>query len=168
MVHVLVATIVLVVVSDVFLIDGSDLVQAMGRDSTLTGRTELWGRVLQLRVDPLFGAGFESFWLGTRLDTLWSMYWWHPNQAHNGYLEVFLNLGWIGLILLGSVIARGYRNVVDAVRREPQLGRLRLAFFVAALLYNLTEAAFKILHPVWIAFLLSIIAIPDAPGEEER
>jgi exopolysaccharide production protein ExoQ len=167
-VHVLVAAIVLVVVSDVFFIDGSGLVQAMGRDPTLTGRTELWGRVLQLRVDPLFGAGFDSFWLGTRLDTLWSVYWWHPNQAHNGYLEVFLNLGWIGLILLGYLIARGYRNVVDAVRREPQLGRLRLAFFVAALLYNLTEAAFKVLHPVWIAFLLSIIAVPDAPGEEER
>jgi exopolysaccharide production protein ExoQ len=165
-VHVLVATIALVVVSDVFFIDGSGLVQAMGRDPTLTGRTELWGRVLQLRVDPLFGAGFESFWLGTRLDTLWRMYWWHPNQAHNGYLEVFLNLGWIGLLLLGAVIARGYRNVVDAVRLEPQTGGLRLAFFVAALLYNLTEAAFKVLHPVWIAFLLAIIAIPDAPTEE--
>jgi exopolysaccharide production protein ExoQ len=167
-VHFLLATVLLIVVSDIFLTGGSSLVQAMGRDSTFTGRTDLWQDVIRLRVDPLFGAGFESFWVGERMNALWKLYWWHPNQAHNGYLEVYLNLGWTGLILLGVLIAWGYRNVVDAIRWEPNVGQLRLALFVAALLYNMTEASFKVVHPVWIVFLLSIVAIPDSSVEEEQ
>lgn len=42
----------------------------------------------------LVGAGYESFWLGTRLDIAWNAF---PNfrlrEAHNGYVELFLNLG---------------------------------------------------------------------------
>jgi O-antigen ligase len=139
----------------------------MGRDTTLTGRTTLWDEVLRLTVDPLFGTGFESFWLGTRLETLWRLYWWHPNQAHNGYLEVFLNLGAAGLVLLAAVMVWGYRNVVESFRRDPATCGLRLAYFLVAALYNLTEAAFKGLHLVWIALLLAIMTVPD-PSSPRR
>ena len=44
--------------------------------------------------------------------------------------------------------------------RDPAAARLGLAYFVAALSYNLTEHAFRELHPVWIAFLLAITAVP--------
>src|SRR5437867_1509875 len=150
-----------------FLGVGTDLVEAMGRDATLTGRTVLWEELLRIPTDPWFGSGFESFWLGERAKLLWRHHWWHPNQAHNGYLEVFLNLGWLGVALLSFVIARGYQNVVGALHRDPELGKLRLAFFVIALLYNLTEAAFKMMHPVWIIFLLAVTAVPEAPRRED-
>jgi len=158
----LVAGIVSVCVLGILVNTDMGVVQAMGRDSTLTTRTQLWRDLLRISVDPWFGTGFESFWLGERAKALWRTHWWHPNQAHNGYLEVFLNLGWIGVILLGFVIAWGFRNVVGALRRDPKLGGLRLAFFVAAILYNLTEAAFKVMHPVWIAFLLAVTVVPSA------
>jgi len=158
----LVAGIVSVCVLGILVNTDMGVVQAMGRDSTLTTRTQLWRDLLRISVDPWFGTGFESFWLGERAKALWRTHWWHPNQAHNGYLEVFLNLGWIGVILLGFVIAWGLRNVVGALRRDPKLGGLRLAFFVAAILYNLTEAAFKVMHPVWIAFLLAVTVVPSA------
>lgn len=138
------------------------LVQAMGRDSTLTGRTELWQQLGRMVVDPLFGAGFESFWLGERLERLWSVYWWRPRQAHNGYLEVYLNLGLIGLAVLAVAIAWGYRNVAAAFRGNRGAGALCLAFFVVALLYNVTEGAFKTMHPVWLAFLFAV-AVPATP-----
>jgi len=140
---------------------GTDLVEAMGRDTTLTGRTGLWQELLNMNVDPWFGTGFESFWLGERAKVLWAHHWWHPNQAHNGYLEVFLNLGWLGVALLSLLMVWGYRNVVGALHRHPELGRLRLALFVVALLYNMTEATFKVMHPVWIAFLLAVAAVPE-------
>src|SRR5262245_58266320 len=77
----------------------SDLVTAtLGRDTTMTGRTDLWDAVLPLNPNPLLGAGYESFWLGDRLKALWTRFWWQPNQAHNGYLEVYLNLGLLGLL----------------------------------------------------------------------
>src|SRR5205807_9887543 len=46
------------------------LIAGAGRDTTLTGRTELWEAVLKMRVNSLVGAGFESFWLGERLKRL--------------------------------------------------------------------------------------------------
>ena len=74
----------------------------MGRDSTLTGRTEIWTHVLWVAGNPLLGTGFESFWLGDRLANVWSIM---PGiqEAHNGYLEVYLNLGWIGVTLLAVI-----------------------------------------------------------------
>ena len=90
------------------------------------------------------------------------------NQAHNGYLDVFLNLGWVGVALLGLVVARGYGNVFRALRRDPVAGRLKLAFFVVALLYNLTEHAFRELHPMWIVFLLAITVVPEPSTEARR
>jgi hypothetical protein len=63
-------------------------------------------------------------------------------------------------------MASGYRNVVGALHRDPELGRLKLAYFVVAVIYNLTEAAFKVMHPVWIVFLLSISVVPDPKNQK--
>jgi len=71
-----------------------------------------------------------------------------------------LNLGWIGVALLTVVIVAGYHNVVVAFRREPETGRLRIAYFAIALVYNCTESAIRIMHPVWIFFLLATMAVP--------
>jgi len=158
--HVFTAGIVFVGLLGVLVDTDVGLVQMLGRDSTLTTRTELWDELRHFDVDPVFGTGFESFWLGERVEFLWGKYWWHPNQAHNGYLETYLNLGCLGLALLGFVMAQGYRNVLVALRQDRELGRLRLAYFVAAVLYNLTEAAFKVVHPIWVIFILAVMRTP--------
>lgn len=134
-------------------------VLGLGRDTTFTGRVDLWKKVIHMNPNPLIGTGFESFWLGDRLEKLWTEHWWHPNQAHNGYVETYLNLGWIGLSLLIGVIFSSYRNIHRALMSDFDYGRFRMAFLVIALVYNITEAAFKELHPVWFIFL--IIALSD-------
>lgn len=159
--HVVVATVVSLVMSSVLLGTGTGLVEALGRDSTLTGRTELWSQLTDMTVDPLIGTGFESFWLGDRVETIWRMYWWHPTQSHNGYLEVFLNLGVAGVVLLAFVMISSYSRIARGFERDPAAGRFRLAFLAVAAVYNLTEAAFKGFHPVWIAFLLAAATAPD-------
>ncbi len=167
-VHLLVAAVLSVSFSALFLNIGTGLVKDLGRDPTLTGRTVLWSQLLSMNLNPLFGTGFESFWLGPRLEEFWSMHWWRPNEAHNGYLEVFLNLGWTGVALLAVVMVVGYRNVVGAFRWDPDAGRLRLSYFVVAAAYGLTEAAFRMMNPVWIAFLLAIMAIPKDASRADR
>jgi exopolysaccharide production protein ExoQ len=143
------------------------LVRSMGRNTTLTGRTDLWTDLLRMDTDPVLGTGFESFFLGDRIEVLWSKYWWHPNEAHNGFLETYLTLGAVGLCLLGVLTATGYRNVVNAYRSDPRSGSLRLAFLVIAPLYNITEAAFKVMNPVWIVFLLAVTAVPASQLQED-
>jgi O-antigen ligase len=159
--HLLVATVLFVVLYATLLNPEAGLLETVGRNSTLTGRSAIWQMALSVSSDPFLGAGYESFWLGERLKKISRLYGQTPPHAHNGYLEVFLNLGWAGVILLGFVMAWGYRNVIRALLRDPEAGRLRLAFFVVAAIYNLTEHAFRELHPVWIAFLLAVILIPE-------
>ena len=164
-IHLLVAAVLAVSFSALFLNLGSGLVENLGRDATLTGRTELWKQLFKMIVNPMFGAGFESFWLGQRLRTLWDTFPWRPNEAHNGYLEVLLNLGWAGLTLLGYIMLRGYRIAVKAVGSHFRAGNLRLAFFVAAAAYSFTEAGFRQLDPIWIAALLAVTVICEVPHE---
>jgi exopolysaccharide production protein ExoQ len=159
--HVLVFTVIAVAFSVLFLNVGGGLMSSMGRDPTLTGRTDVWKTVLGMEDNPVLGAGFDSFWLGTRLTKIWSIYWWRPNESHNGYLEVYLNLGWLGIALMVAIMATAYRNAIAAFRRDPAGGSLRLAYFVALVTYNFTEAAVKTFHPLWITFLLSTMAIPQ-------
>jgi exopolysaccharide production protein ExoQ len=147
--------------SALFLNIGSGLVQNLGRDSSLTGRTEIWNMVTSMTPNRLLGAGYESFWVGQRLQKIWAVYWSHPNQAHNGYIEIYLNLGWIGVGLLVVAILAGYRNIMAAARKRYGTSLLRLGYFVAAIAYNFTESAFKMTHPVWITFLLVTISVPE-------
>lgn len=161
-VHVFVTAIVIVSFSALFLDVGSGALQAMGRDPTLTGRTEIWKLVLTLAGNPVFGTGFESFWMGERLHKVWETMD-GIQEAHNGYLEVFLNLGWAGLSLLAIIIGAGYRRVLRTLRRETVTAPLMLAYFVVGVIYNFTEAGFRMMTPVWITFLLGTMTLGKNP-----
>jgi exopolysaccharide production protein ExoQ len=161
LVHLAVVGVLSISFSALFLNIGSGLVQNLGRDSSLTGRTEIWNMVTSMTPNRLLGAGYESFWVGERLKRIWAVYWSHPNQAHNGYIEIYLNLGWIGVCLLVISILTGYRTIIIAVQKRAGTSLLRLGYFVAAVAYNFTESAFKMTHPVWITFLLATMAVPE-------
>lgn len=164
-VHILVATVIVSCFSVLFLDLGSIILPAIGRNSTLTGRTEVWEILLGVDVNPLVGTGFESFWLGKRLEYLWKFpIMFGLNEAHNGYFEVYLNLGFVGLAFLAGLFLAAYRNVLRVLDREPEVGRLHLGFFVIAVIYNFTEAGIRSSDLVWIAFLLAAIALPLARG----
>jgi len=137
-----------------------NLLATFGRDPSLTGRTDIWKTVLGMAGSPLCGTGFESFWLGPRLQRIWTMYWWHPNEAHNGYIELFLNLGWLGVALFAAVVVTGYRNAVTSLVTDRDLGRIRLAYFVVGIMFNFTESGFRMIDPIWLLFLLTAIVVP--------
>jgi exopolysaccharide production protein ExoQ len=160
MVHAIVLLSVAFCFCVLFLDFGSFILVALGRNPTLTGRTDLWDALRGMAVSPLLGAGFESFWLGDRLQKLWSIFWWHPNESHNGYLEVYLNLGWAGLVLLGGLMVTGYRNIIKQLGEGSKTAPLWLAFFFVGVAYNFTEAAIRTVSPVWIFLIMAIITIP--------
>jgi O-antigen ligase len=149
--------IIICVLPFLFLDSGSLIsfaVNTTGHGETFWGRSEMWKYLIGLDTNPLIGTGYESFWLGNRAENLWKEHWWHPNQAHNGYIEIYLNMGWIGLILLIGVIVTCYRNILSVIKSNFEYGRFRMAFLMIVLLFNVTEAGFKGLHPVWFTFLL--------------
>lgn len=132
---------------------------ALGRNPTLTGRTEIWAAVIPMVPNQLVGAGFESYWLSPRVAArLAEVFPNLPlNEAHDGYVEVYLELGWVGLGLIGLVLIDGYRRSVMAFRREPALGGLLIAYVLSAIVYSITEAGFRMLDPIWIFFLLAVM-----------
>jgi len=148
----------LITASSVFFLGGrGSVAHALGRQENLA-RTEIWEAVIPMVPNTLVGAGFESFWLGERLERLAEMF---PNlnlnEAHDGYIEVYLNLGWVGIVLIGLILIDGFRRGVKAFRREPAFGGLLLAYVLTATTYNITEAGFRMLNPFWFFFMLAVI-----------
>jgi exopolysaccharide production protein ExoQ len=136
-----------------------ELAGAVGRDPTLHDRTKIWGILLGMHTNPLVGTGYESFWLGPRIE-------WFArtsglgflNEAHNGYLEVYLNLGLIGLALLIALLIVSYRTICRNLDSFSGLGSLALALWTIILFYSVTEAGFRG-GLMWLTFLLGAISI---------
>jgi O-antigen ligase len=137
-----------------------ELASTVGRDPSLTDRTFLWRVLLNMKTNPLIGTGYESFWLGPRLESVWKQFGGGINEAHNGYLEIYLNLGLIGLFLIGGFLIASYRIICRRLRPFSDLASLSMALWAALVFYNMTEASFKI-HLMWVTFLLGAIAIPE-------
>lgn len=158
-VHVLVVSLIVITGVVMLLGGGASVTHALGRNPTLTGRTEIWAAVIPMAPNALVGAGFESFWLNPQVHArLWSLFPNLPlNEAHDGYIEVYLNLGWIGLVLIALILLDAYRRANQAFRRMPALGGLLLAYVLTGVTYNMTEAGFRMLNPFWIFFLLAVI-----------
>jgi len=160
-VHVMVVAILGLTVSSLFVNAAGGMVQELGRDATLTGRTDIWRSAFSLVQNPIVGTGFESFWVGPRLRQMESLIHQEVNQAHDGYIEVYLNLGWVGIAFLAGLLIAGYRRVVHDLRMDAPLASLGLAYFLATATYNCTEAGIKMMSPLWITFLL-LTMLPEA------
>jgi exopolysaccharide production protein ExoQ len=156
----LLAALVLLAVAELAFGISGRLSESLGRGSELSGRKELWTSLLGLHTNPILGTGFESFWLGERLERLQGIFFFTPNEAHNGYLETYLTLGLVGvLLLIGLFIATFWKIRLDLFRNFGW-GRYRLGFLAAVILYNWTEAAFRTLNPIWFVFYLIAMDYP--------
>jgi exopolysaccharide production protein ExoQ len=135
------------------------IVETLGRDMTFTGRTEIWEGLLSEPVNPILGTGFHSFWLGPGVMERYG----NINQAHNGYLETYLNNGLAGLFLLMAVIISVGIKMKKELLHDSSFGTLLFSFFVVSLIYNLTEAMFNRLSLVWFIFLLATVDYTLSP-----
>ncbi len=140
---------------------GSMVTGALGRQSNLTGRPEIWAAAIPAVSNPIVGDGLENFWIGPgekevarRLSG-----WWHPetlNEAHNGYIDAYLNLGWIGVCLIAGILISGYRRAVAAFRMNPPIGGLMLGYIAVCAVNNITESGFREPQYMQIFLLLAI------------
>jgi O-antigen ligase len=172
----LIATVLVAAIINAFLPARSVVLEALGRDATLTGRTGIWQTVLSEPINPVLGTGYTSFWLGERLQRIWDRY---PNtpliQAHNGYIEVYLNLGLVGVALLSGVLwtaltkTRRRLLAVHTTTRTLDSSHFQvfaMVYVSAYLVYNITEATIMGLNFLFIIFLLVSFDFPHAPRSQ--
>jgi O-antigen ligase len=135
------------------------VVSSVGRDMTLTTRTDAWELFFQLDINPIVGAGFKSFWAGDRMAQIWREF---PGivQAHNGYIETYLEGGLLGLMVLFALLMAGFRKIKRGLLSGEEFAGVRLTFWVITLFYNFSEAAFTQLSLLWIVTLLVLVEAP--------
>ncbi|MEC4749577.1 O-antigen ligase family protein [Methylomicrobium sp. Wu6] len=141
----------------------TSILDMLGEDLTLTGRTDLWEQLLRTPINRLLGEGYQSFWGETEITSLIVeklRLVFTPNQAHNGYLQTYLDGGLIAISLLfGLIITTALKLRRDVLLGE-KYGILCFTFLVLSVFYNWTEAMFNRLSLVWLILLIAAMKYP--------
>jgi O-antigen ligase len=134
-----------------------------GRDGNLTGRTvEIWPYAWEIGArHPILGAGYGGVWgLGGDISLKTGV-----EQAHNGYLDVYLELGIVGLLFLGAYFLNLCGTVRRAFRCDVNWGLFGLCFVLMTLIYNISETAFFDVYLGASMLLVTMtLSVAAAPG----
>lgn len=136
---------------------------ANNRDVTLSGRKELWETLWQfIQEKPWLGYGYGSFFTARSREgsLLWQTHTWIPVHAHNGFVQLWINLGFIGL----SIFIFGYLSCMfTSLFKYLVFKDLRMLWVFLFLIYtvflNMTEVSFFGSDNIWIITLASIYSI---------
>jgi len=134
----------------------ADFTSVLGRDSTLTGRTEVWAAVLPAtRQHPFLGYGFGSFWTDARRQ------FYDIPTGHNGYLDILLELGAVGLAFFIFWLLSCGRQLHRALVLDYEWASLGICLLLMSLIYNATESALNSLTEYMTAVVvLASLAVP--------
>jgi exopolysaccharide production protein ExoQ len=139
------------------------IVGALGRDLTLTGRTGIWEVLFDKILNRLWlGYGYKGFWRdmdGESADVWYGTFFMSPN-GHNGYLDLVLDLGLVGLgIFVLSFISAVARSAVWLrAHSQPMIAVFPLLYLIYLTLANVTESSL-ILEPNYIFWLLYVTVV---------
>ncbi|WP_370523472.1 O-antigen ligase family protein [Brevundimonas sp. P7753] len=113
--------------------ESAEILAALGKDPSLTGRTGIWDALfVKIAERPWTGYGYNAFWGLDSEPALWVRYQtgWVVPSAHNGWIDLLVQLGWPGAILVGTIMTSSY---VLTLLRLPTAG-LREGFWGIAYL----------------------------------
>lgn len=136
--------------------------EAAGKDVTLTGRAELWRYLLaEIPHHPWLGVGHGAYWLGENSlsgHAVRELYW-TPNQGHNFYLDLLNEVGIVGTVLFGLLIASWVRTMLRVRRVDHPLAVLNAALLVFLLVHGISETAMA--RPITPLTVLMFFALFD-------
>ncbi|MGA9463852.1 MAG: O-antigen ligase family protein, partial [Terracidiphilus sp.] len=142
----------------------------LGKDASFTGRTDLWAVAIRMiMAHPWLGYGEAAFWntVGQSVGELLGN--WQPQHAHNGILEVCLNLGLVGLGLMVLTLIdcfRRMRRVISIAGKGAR--KWCIAISVVLIVQAADEATFLQVSCLWSVFLIAQFAIWNAERRDEE
>jgi len=154
----------------------AQLLSLVGKSADLTGRVDIWNAVIALAQErPAFGWGWVSFWAPwvAPFDNLAFAAGVRQLHAHNAWLDVWLQLGVVGLVVFGMLVlttsTRSLQFAISSDKRIPGqpgtfsvVSLLPLLLLVALLVQSVFESRLLIEYGM---VMLTIIAIKTKLGE---
>jgi exopolysaccharide production protein ExoQ len=148
------------------------LTAMLGRDSTLTGRTTIWSAALSsIARSPVYGYGYSAFWAlsapeATRIREVVK---WETPHAHNGYIDLTLELGLAGLLLFFAGYVVAARRAIQFTRTDAgNEAKWPLAFLLLICVYQFTESSVVVGNWIfWIMYVAVSFALTEIRGTYE-
>ena len=134
-------------------------------DSSFTGRTTIWNfATTEIARSPFVGWGYQSFWLvGSDAPSIVDAPGWvklMPN-AHNGYYDTILELGYVGLAFLVIFLVATLHAIGRVAERDHRRAWLLLSLALFAMIYNFLETFWlRAFETPWVVFV--IVAVEAA------
>ncbi|HYE42400.1 MAG TPA: O-antigen ligase [Caulobacteraceae bacterium] len=138
----------------------------LGKDPSLTGRTQIWDAMWRyIEERPTFGFGYAAFWKPDSIQADWIRFQneWPVPSAHHGWMEVLLQLGWVGVAVIGLA---AMITVIATLVRLPTLGVREGYWAVGALItlgvVSLSESVLLLHHNM--TWVLAIVVLASRFG----
>jgi exopolysaccharide production protein ExoQ len=145
-----------------------NLFTSLGKSSDLTGRWILWNILVErISQSPLIGFGYEAFWqvhgLSVAVDAAWD-----APCAHNGFLDLTLGLGILGLGLFSisyiSTFAKSYTRFCDLRSNEALYPLMLLTYLVTS---NISESGlFAYNNIFWLLYTTVSYSVVTSPEQD--
>lgn len=137
-----------------------------GKDLTFSGRTAIWAVINDhIAYRPLLGTGYGAYWVGEGVtsspsyDMVRRLYW-YPTEAHNGYLDVINDLGYVGVAVLVAFLLTYLRQGLRLFQTARQQGAMYLALLFQQLIANLSESRwFNVLTLEFVILTLATVSM---------
>jgi exopolysaccharide production protein ExoQ len=148
------------------------VVATLGRDPSLTGRTEIWGLVWMMILDkPFLGYGYGAFWRGLDgpSEFVWRTFGMPLFYSHNGFLDLWLDVGLVGLCLFLAGFAVCFKRAVEAFKRSKRSESMwPLLFLIFLFVSNLTEGSILRVNLLpWLVYMAIALEFARvAPGPQ--
>jgi len=158
-----------IAVAGILILSNLDIVFGLfHRDSTMTGRIGLWSHLLQMGFErPWLGHGFGAAWtLDSFREQIRRLAGWpsQPLIGDNGFLDIFLHLGFAGLLLfVGILIVATVRAVRYAIAQKTLLSFLPLLVVFYSLFANIAFSMF-VETEVFVWFLIIAVLVMTTPS----
>ncbi|MBW3575161.1 MAG: O-antigen ligase family protein [Actinobacteria bacterium] len=149
-------------------VEPRDVAQLIGRDATFTGRTAVWAAAGDSIADrAVLGHGFAGFWVAGYPPAMRVAAVAHfpgISQGHNGFIDILLQLGLLGLAAIGASIVLSGRRLWHRLRNDGDRTAAAMgAVLVFVLFTNLTESSFQ-QHSFFMMVLVAVSASAARPG----
>ena len=157
------------IIMTVFVVDNLEeiIVGGLGKDLTLTGRTEFWPQLIDaVNQRPWFGYGYEGFFQQDKLGPATPAYFiytasgFQPKNPHNGAIGILLAFGWPGLILMMISLLLNLAYAVRYLSRSKlEDAGMPICFLVYIIMSNITEGYILLTANAWLSYVMLTVRL---------